>query len=229
MAKISRVVGTTSLIVEVFIQDSTSTTGAGKTGLAFNTAGLQCYYKRNTGGASVVVALASSTLGAFTSGGFKEVDAPNMPGVYEFDPPNAALAAGADSVVFFFLGTAAGIAPLPLEIELTAVNNQDAVRGGMSALPAGPMAIKKNQALNAFEFVMVNSSQAPVTGLSITATRSIDGGAFGACANAAAEIGTSGVYKIDLAASDLNGTSFMFRFDGGGTALIRYVPLIAQQ
>jgi hypothetical protein len=228
VAKISRVVGTTSQVLEIFIQDATSTTGAGKTGLAFNTAGLACFYKRSLGTASVSVTLANiTTLGTFVSGGFKEVDSTNMPGVYEFDPPNAALAAGADSVVFIITGT--GIAPLLLEIELTAVNNQDATRFGLAALPAGPMAIKKNQALAALMFAMVNSSGAPVTGLSITATRSIDGAAFAACANSAAEIGTTGVYSINLAAADLNGTSFMFRFDGGGSALIRYYPLIAQQ
>ena len=229
MAKISRVVGTTSLIVELFIQDSTSTTGAGKTGLVFNSSGLTCTYKRNADAASVSVTLVTiATLGTFASGGFKEVDATNMPGVYEFGVPNLALGAGADSVAFILNG-AAGMAELPLEIELTAVNNQDATRFGLAALPAGPMAIKKDQLLNALMFAMVNSSGAPVSGLSITATRSIDGAAFAACANAAAEIGTTGVYSINLAAADLNGTSFMFRFDGGGTALIRYYPLIAQQ
>jgi hypothetical protein len=224
VAKISRVVGTTSLICEVFILDSASTTGAGKTGLVFG--GVTCYYKRNTANASVAVSLASATLGTFTSGGFKEVDATNMPGVYEFDPPNAALAAGADSVSFLLTG--AGMVPLPLEIELTAVNNQDAVRGGMSALPNGPMMFKKNQALAGFSFVMVNQSGGPVTGLTITSTRSIDGGAFASTTNVAAEIGTTGVYQINLSAADVNGNSIMFVFDGGGTALKRYIQVVTQ-
>jgi hypothetical protein len=51
-----------------------------------------------------------------------------------------------------------------------------------------------------------------VTGESITPQRSIDGATFAACANAATEIGTTGVYKIDLAATDLNGDVITFKF-----------------
>lgn len=109
--------GTTSLILTVFIQDSTSTTGAGKAGLAFNTAGLTCYYKRSNGTASVAVSLASiSTLGTWVSGGFKEIDNANMIGLYEFDPPNAALATGATGVTFLFQG-ATGMAPVCLQVD----------------------------------------------------------------------------------------------------------------
>ncbi len=135
MAKISRVAGRTSQIVEVEVLDSTSTTGSGKTGLLFNTSGLTCYYKRNTSSASTLVSLATiTTLGTFATSGFKEVDATHMPGLYEFHPPNAALASGADTVTFIFTG-ATGAADCRLEIELTATDNQDAVHGGMTALP----------------------------------------------------------------------------------------------
>jgi hypothetical protein len=135
MPKLSKVVGSTSEIWELFIQDSASTVGAGKTGLAYNTASLTCYYKRNTATGTTSVSLADIVaLGTYVSGGFKEVDPSNMPGVYEFHPPNAALASGAQSVTFFFKG-ASGMVVLPLEVELTLTNNQDATRGGMSALP----------------------------------------------------------------------------------------------
>jgi hypothetical protein len=53
------------------------------------------------------------------------------------------------------------------------------------------------------------------TGLTVTAERSIDGGAFGACANAASEVGV-GVYKISLAAADLNGDVITLKFTGTG-------------
>ncbi len=53
------------------------------------------------------------------------------------------------------------------------------------------------------------------TGLTVTATRSIDGGAFASCANAPTEV-SSGVYAIDLAAADLNGTVITLRFTGTG-------------
>lgn len=73
----------------------------------------------------------------------------------------------------------------------------------------------KNVALTNFEFVMVDSTGLPKTGLTITATRSIDGGGFGACTNSAVEIG-NGVYGINFSAADLNGNTITFRFTGSG-------------
>jgi hypothetical protein len=141
MAKLSRPVNTTSLIVEIFIQNSGSTTGAGLTGLTNGTSGLLCYYKRNTGTGSVAATLdAVSTLGTYeptnnAHGAFLAVDATDMPGLYELHVPNNALASGADSVVLYLQG-AANMAPCLLEIELTATSNQDGVHGGMTALPS---------------------------------------------------------------------------------------------
>lgn len=72
-------------------------------------------------------------------------------------------------------------------------------------LKSGQIVIKKNKPLPAFTFPMLNSTtQNPQSGLTVTAQRSIDGGAFAACANPVVEIG-NGYYKIDLAAADLNG------------------------
>ena len=53
------------------------------------------------------------------------------------------------------------------------------------------------------------------TGLVITSTRSIDGANFAPCANGVTEVGF-GVYKINLAASDLNGDIITFRFISTG-------------
>jgi hypothetical protein len=55
----------------------------------------------------------------------------------------------------------------------------------------------------------------PAPSLTVTATRSIDGAAFGACANSASEIG-NGWYKINLAAADLNGAVIILRFTATG-------------
>ncbi|MGG2324794.1 hypothetical protein, partial [Salmonella enterica] len=79
---------TTSLIQMIFINDSSSTTGAGLTGLTNASAGLVCYYKADNGSASVSSTLVTiTTLGTYagtsTNTGFKEVDATNMPGLYE--------------------------------------------------------------------------------------------------------------------------------------------------
>ena len=80
----------------------------------------------------------------------------------------------------------------------------------------GPQKLTKNTAYNNFTFMMLNSTDhvTPQTGETVTAQRSIDGAAFGACANSVTEIG-NGWYKINLAASDLNGDNIALKFTAG--------------
>lgn len=126
--------GATSQVLYVEILDSASTTGGRKTGLAFNTASLVGSYVRN-GAARTAITLATQTAaGAYSSGGFVEVDATNVPGIYRFDVPDAAFASGADSVVVTLKG-AAGMVQVSEEVQLVAIDLQDAVRMGMTALP----------------------------------------------------------------------------------------------
>ncbi len=123
--KLLKVLGATSEIWQIFIQDSTSTTGAGLAGLTNASSGLTAYYHRDTDTTATVISLASMTIGTFTSSGFKEIDNTNMPGWYQFCPPNAALASGAKSCAFHLQG-ATNMAPLPIEVQLSAVNPDSA-------------------------------------------------------------------------------------------------------
>jgi hypothetical protein len=85
------------------------------------------------------------------------------------------------------------------------------------ALSAGQITVKKDTALAGFTFAMFNST-APsglVTGLTVSSSRSIDGGAVAGTTNAVAEVG-SGIYKINLSAADLNGNSITFIFTAAG-------------
>jgi hypothetical protein len=87
--------GSTSQSVELYL---------GATGLTASTSGLSARYNR-TRTASVSIPLVARTIAqAWTSGGFAEVDATNMPGVYRLDLPDAALAAGADDVTIVVRG-----------------------------------------------------------------------------------------------------------------------------
>lgn len=122
MAKLSIAPGSTSVSLLLFIQDSASTTGGGKTGLAYNTASLACYYVRPGASATSISLITQTVTGVWSSGGFVEVDSTNMPGVYRFDVPNAVLAAGVRSVVVMLKG-ASGMAPLVLEVDLNAETN----------------------------------------------------------------------------------------------------------
>jgi len=87
--------GSTSQSIELYL---------GATGLTASTSGLSARYNR-TRTASVSIPLVARTIAqAWTSGGFAEVDATNMPGVYRLDLPDAALAAGADDVTVVVRG-----------------------------------------------------------------------------------------------------------------------------
>ncbi len=84
------------------------------------------------------------------------------------------------------------------------------------SLVAGQIGVKKNTALTAFPFLMKDSTtHAPITGRTVTATRSIDGAAFASCANSVTEV-SSGWYKITLATTDLNGNTIALRFTAAG-------------
>lgn len=135
MAKLSLLGGTTSKLLRIFIQNNSVTTGAGLSGLVFNTAGLTAYYIREGAASTTAISLATQTLGTWATGGFIAVDPTNMPGVYELGIPNAAIAAGAKSVIVFLQG-ATNMAPILLEIELTAVDNQNATSFGLTDLDA---------------------------------------------------------------------------------------------
>lgn len=133
MPKISVQAGSTGVSVNLFIQSSTATDGSGKTGLVFNSAGLTCYSMRQRTTATPVT-LATSTVGnPWITGGFIEINSTAANGWYNFDIPNAVLGTGSPFASVHFQG-ASGMAPLPLEIELTAWNNQDPSAGGMTQL-----------------------------------------------------------------------------------------------
>jgi hypothetical protein len=107
----------TSKSVFVTIVD---TLGAPETGLAFNTAGILATGARS---ASEVTDITLATLAdqdsAWSSGGFIEVDAAKLPGVYRLDVPNALLLGGADEVVITIWKSATfhGQVRIPLSTE----------------------------------------------------------------------------------------------------------------
>jgi hypothetical protein len=117
--------GATSQSIYFDVLDSTSTTGGRKTGLVYNSSGLTAYYVRNQGSpTAITLATLSAANSAWSSGGFKEVDATNMPGLYRLDVPDAAFATGADTVVITIKGVT-GMAQSSDQIQLIDNNSAD--------------------------------------------------------------------------------------------------------
>lgn len=106
------------------IRVTSLSTGLAITGLVFNSSGLIWNYFRDGDTVPTTVTIVTASLGTFTSGGFKEVDATKMPGIYEIGVPNA---------VFTVLGTTnmvltgfTGMQDVLVEFDVTAVNDQSA-------------------------------------------------------------------------------------------------------
>lgn len=86
------------IIVNMYALDGTP-----KTGLVYTD--MTITYTRNNGSADVDITEATMTMGTHTDGGWIQVDATNSPGLYQFAMPDAAIATGAQSVIFSFKAT----------------------------------------------------------------------------------------------------------------------------
>lgn len=130
--------GATSQTVNLFIRDLSDNNGTGKTGLAWNTASLTAYYIR-PGAAAAAITLATQTAaGAWSSGGFVEIDATNTIGMYRLDVPDAAIATGVSHVDVVLQG-AADMTPTQVRILLSPNVNTDSITTG--AITAAAMGV----------------------------------------------------------------------------------------
>lgn len=145
MAKLSRKKGTVSQIFHIFIQDSSATTGAGLTGLLFNSAGLACKYINAGAALSGVITLQDiTTLGTYeaptanTNIRFKEVSSASpSQGIYEIHIHNDWMNLTGGSLIIMLAG-ATNMAQFRLEIDLQADANMTHVAG--TAQTAGDLA-----------------------------------------------------------------------------------------
>jgi hypothetical protein len=98
-----------------------STTGLGKTAVAFGD--ITASYRRTRAArVAITAATLASATAAWSSGGWVEVDSTNEPGLYRFDVPDAAYASGVDTVVVTVKVT--GALPVSKEILLVDWNKQ---------------------------------------------------------------------------------------------------------
>jgi hypothetical protein len=221
--------GSTDRSVLVRVVDSAA--GTPETGVAYNTAGVDLWYRRE--GAtktSLTEATLATTDAAHADGGFIHVG----DGYCRLDLPDAAFATGANYVDVG--GTFTDMIVIGGRVKLVAYDPEDTVRLGLTALPNAAAAasgglptvdstnsvkiqtnMKKNQALSAFAFLMTdNVNHNPVTGKTVTITRSVDGGAFGAGTLGSVTELSNGVYLVDMAAGDRNGNVVTYRMTATG-------------
>lgn len=207
--------GATSQSVE--LRAVTTATGTPVT-ITSATAGLALWYRR--GGTGLKVAITASDLAllstAWADGGLLLIG----DGVHRLDVADAAFATGAPNVTIG--GSATGINIEPCDVQLTSLDLQTALPSNFASASIDSSGrikaqnpVQKNTALAGFAFLMTDSTNHnPATGKTVTCTRSIDGGAFGAgtltAAGVAVEV-ASGIYYTGFAAGDLNGSTVVLR------------------
>jgi hypothetical protein len=131
MAKLQIQAGATGVSINIFVQNSSLTTGAGLTGFATAggslLSGMIFYYSfGGTLAGSVVQSLSvpAAVNSTFSAGRIVEIDATHMAGIARLDLPNGMLASGNGRFVTGYLSGGANVFCAPIEIELTAVDNQ---------------------------------------------------------------------------------------------------------
>lgn len=93
------------------------------------------------------------------------------------------------------------------------INSTSVAASAVTEIQTGLLTIPKNVAYSNFTFKMfLTSNGADGTGLTPACTISKDGAAFAACTNSATEIGTTGVYKINLTQTEMNADEIWVNF-----------------
>jgi hypothetical protein len=135
MPKISLKDGTINKSVGIVILDSTRTDDFGLSSLVYNSSGLIAYWYQPgvTNSTAISLITLSTPTSSYTSGGFIEIDPTNLVGHYRFDIPDVCLTGSTDVIIE--LSGADNMAPCRLEIELTQIDNQNVINGGITALP----------------------------------------------------------------------------------------------
>jgi hypothetical protein len=106
--------------------------GAGKTGLTHDTPSATAAYVREGESAARTLRLMPGRVGEWVAGGFVEVDAGLVPGVYQLGAPDEMLAPGSARVLLVLRFPGAVIRPV--DIHLVAYDPEDAERLGMASL-----------------------------------------------------------------------------------------------
>ncbi len=124
--------GASGVVLRVKILDSSVTTGAGKTGLAYNTSGLIISTIADNEATATTYTVAGSTIETIATLGtyatptatkcrFKEVDATNHPGVYEIQLDNARYSVGGARGLLISVSGATNAAQCDALVELWGV------------------------------------------------------------------------------------------------------------
>lgn len=234
--------GSTNVSVYFYVQQDAGGTSPGEphTGMLFSDLTSASFARQGAARVAVTPITLANASAVHADGGFILVDDTNMPGLYRFDIPDAALVSGVDQVFIMIvpaggqnataapllidlqaaLATAAALAIVDAEVDKVVVATiTNAVGADVSAdiatLTGNQQSfnIPKNATFTDFGFTMVLTSDhfTAGTGLTVTGEKSINGGAYSGVTGSISEI-SDGSYAIDLSAADTNGDVIQYKF-----------------
>lgn len=160
MASLTDIVTKDSTNRSVILRIIDSTDGTPETGVVWNTAGIDLWYRREGAAVtSVTEATLASLTTAHADGGFLHVS----DGEYRFDLPDAAFATGAESVDFG--GTVTGMVVIGGRVRLTDLDLETAMRGTDSAALATALATAQTDldTITGTNGAIIAPAQGPVT------------------------------------------------------------------
>ncbi len=130
---------------------------------------------------------------------------------------------GVNTVLGAFKAVLSKVASAPSDIggtidpttdSLEAFKDAVATTAQIASATAAAIKLKKNTALSNYAFtIYLAGTRTPATGKTITCTKLLDAdSAFTAMANSAAEVGTTGTYRINITTADINGDTGTWKF-----------------
>ena len=122
--------GSCSQTVRFLLIDEQGT--GGKTGLTAQSEGLRAAFLRDGELKPTPITLKPWEIDAYISGGFREVDAQTMPGLYELGLPDEVCSEGANRATLMI--QAPGVSPQVVHIDLVAYDPYDGYRLGLDCL-----------------------------------------------------------------------------------------------
>ena len=108
----------TSILFPFYVQDLSSSVGAGLSGLTYTTSLLTCYYHRDIDAAPTIVPLTNLTVGTYNASGFAPISPTVAPGDYQFGVPNICWAGTGNFTTITLFG-AANMLPIKTKFLLT--------------------------------------------------------------------------------------------------------------
>ena len=115
MPVLTRIQGTTSQLLDIFIPDATVSTGAGRADVSSSTMTLS-WYRSNMSAVSTQL-LTTGTLGTWATSSMVQASSSIALGMYQISLPNGMLASGTHATGLLY--GAPATAPVPIKIDLS--------------------------------------------------------------------------------------------------------------